>query len=362
MSSRLTGRSASLDVETKSEDTKASSPAMKPEEYVRRHQLPLKKLRKKAVHAYVRDLQNPERHRVGLAEAWNAQQKYPAQRVTPAMEAERARGLAAHARKLERETSNKNRGDAILSTAVDSYRTRKMEGEVAIQGFRLIGNGKGQVAVAVSRSTGRHEARAMRSTGELQRREHTDPYKWFSESAAHTAKFVNNSSAETGSRVVVWLDADQYLDMRRGMQHEFGSSGAARNRFHQENVSDYPHLINVGIHAAEEEAFNRAIVDVSQFAGAGRQGRRVDDLPEIARLSEPEPPRPFRMGAEAPSQIRMSGQELLYAHAAGFRQPDALRDWRASEQYALYRDAASRGPIPPAQRDQILEQFRKMGH
>ena len=221
------------------------------------------KISKKKVVEFSKDVKIDAHLRQGLVEAWNVGAT-KAQSIHFVSDDVREEGRGSHLAKLERETRNKLEGDKVLGRALDLYHSKRMVGPVSIEGFRLCRYKKG-LAVAVSRSTGKAESKAMKKEHEIQRMAHKDPYKWFSESSAHTEKFVNNSESDVGSRLVVWIDASVYLEIRSSLKHEYLSSGVEDNRFHQENVSGHAHLINIGIHGRVESIFNRAIVAVSDL-------------------------------------------------------------------------------------------------
>lgn len=240
------------------------------------------KISKKKVFEYSKDEKIDARLRKGLVEAWNVGAT-KAQTIHFVSDEVREEGRGSHLAKVERETRNKLEGDKVLARALDLYQSQRMVGPVSIEGFRLCRYKKG-IAVAVSRSTGKAESKAMKKEHEIQRMAHKDPYKWFSESSAHTEKFVNNSESDVGSRLVVWIDASVYLEIRSSLKHEYLSSGVEDNRFHQENVSGHAHLINIGIHGRAESIFNRAIINVSDL----EEGEKIKSVP-ILRPPTPEP-------------------------------------------------------------------------
>lgn len=240
------------------------------------------KINKKKVLEFSKDEKINPQLRKGLVDAWNVGAT-KAQSIKFVSDDVREDGRGSHVAKVERETKNKLEGDKLLGRALDLYQSQRMVGPVSIEGFRLCRYKKG-IAVAVSRSTGKAESKAMKKEHEIQRMKHKDPYKWFSESAAHTEKFLNNSEDDVGSRLVVWVDAGVYLEIRSSLTHEFLSSGVEDNRFHQENVSGHRHLINIGIHGKVESTFNRAIVAVYDL----EQGEQMKAVP-LLRPPSPEP-------------------------------------------------------------------------
>ena len=309
------------------------------------------KAKKKDINRYVRDRSKPQHLRYGLRDAWNIGSG-KGQTISYSDDIADS-GAASHHAKVEKETSNKAEGDSILKSALDQYGSQHYSGVVSILGFRLCGHKHG-IAVAISRSTGKAESKAMKSSESVERTDHADRFKWFSEAQAHTAKFVNYSSTDTGSSLIIWLDATGYLRLRSGLVHEFGSSGLALNRFHQENVSSFAHLINVGIHPDFDGDFAAMVIDVKDLQKLGSP--REEELLFGTEEQEQE-----HQAAVQPPGRRTMPNELLYAHAAGFQSFGEMEEWRQSDAFFWYQDMIETfGPvIPPARRDALLRRFRE---
>lgn len=302
------------------------------------------KISKKNVEAFCRDSNNSEAHRSGLLAAWNKGVD-KGQFIKIVSDEARLAATKVHALKAKRETANKLRGDQLLKMALDAYQMKGLKGVASISGFRICRYKRG-VAVAISRATGKAESKAMKQSHSIERVEHSDPYKWFSESQAHTEKFENYVSTDTGAKLVIWLDGDKYLTIRQRVEHEFLSSGVEANRFHQENVSGHAHLINLGIHLAEQEEFHAAVIDVKDLSTAAAE--------ESFEVSAPA------QAAPVPT-LRMTGEELLFATLAGYRNPGMLEDWRRSNEYLWYEDEVLTfgSPIPPYRRQLLIDRIRQ---
>jgi len=293
------------------------------------------KVSKKKVEEYYNNTHNNEEHRRGLLAAWN-RNAGKGQRIAEVAEEEQRRGMLAQKEKKDRETANKLQGDKLLPAALDTYQTRKLQGVAEISGFRICRHKRG-LAVALSRATGKAESKAMKGTRQIERIAYADTYKWFSESQAHTEKFVNYTSGDTGATLAVWLEADRYIYIRQALEHEFLSSGAKVNRFHQENVSGHMmHLINIGIHPDKDAEFMAAVIDVKDLSTAAAE--------ESFGVSVPTPQSAV---ASSPTTSGVD-EEMQFAYLAGYSK-NSFKQWRKSNQYLWYQDEAETfgSPIPP---------------
>jgi hypothetical protein len=286
-----------------------------------------------SIRKYVKDKDNPQDMRYGLRDAWNKGLEKTHTNYINYSDQVVEQGRQSHQEKVTRETKNKLDGDIILATAMDEYESQKMSGPISIAGFRLC-RYKGGIAVAVSRSTGREESKSMKQSKKIERVEHADSYKWFSESQAHAEKFVNYSSSDTGSSLVIWLDLSGYLALRKAMSHEYGSSGLKQNRFHQENVSIHSHLVNIGIHSAFDSKFQSLIINVK-------------DLESVGKLKE-----------QSLTFFELMPEELLFVRAAGF---ESVSKWRKSDAFKWYEDMVLTfgEPIAPTRRDALLRRIQE---
>jgi hypothetical protein len=321
------------------------------------------KLSKKHVIAWVTDENNDAGLRAGLLAAWNLNADKGQQiKVTPPEV--RQGGVASQEGKAARERQNKERGDRRLLAALDQYERKEYRGIVSIGGFRISRygrrNGTGGIAIAVSRATGRAESTKMKSESKIQRREQADPYKWFSESQAHTEQFVNYSSSDVGQSLIVWLDAERYLAIRRALEHEFLSSHSESNRFHQESVSS-DHLINLGIHPAGQSEFEAAMIKVSDLPDSHRIETVRLEYEDELQTPEPQHSSLASSTESAPDTsgtIVLHPQELLYAHAAGYR--NDIGAWRESLEFRSFERALVDygSPLPEVARNLLLKFFR----
>lgn len=312
------------------------------------------KLQKKHISKFVRNREYAQELRYGLRDAWNYGRnegwgdwiKYSDDVVEG--------GRKSHDDKVRRETENKVRGDEILQKAHDQYNSEKYSGPVDIEGFRLCSyrsRKRSGTAMALSRATGRTESRAMMDSESIDRgMVHSDTYKWFSEAQAHTEKFINTSSTDTGTNLVIWLDLPSYLGIRQETEHEFLSGGRPGNRFHQENVSSHAHLINIGIHPNLDKQFNECIIKVKHL----RTLSGIEKKPLI-----------FDKRWETPgTALQAMPEELLFMNVAGFDLGD-LREWRASDAFKWYEDMIlTFGPQVDRQRltalaERIKREFRR---
>jgi hypothetical protein len=173
-------------------------------------------------------------------------------------------GVDSHYEKAEREKANKDRGDKLLAIALDELeRSTEKEAEKQINEFTLAKRkGKKVMMVVLFRKMSKGEIEGMRSKKGISRKDFTDSYKWFTESPKHTDSFSNKGSSEEAAPCMIYLDGDKYLPMRKKVQPEAFSSGATSNRFHQEGLGKETALINFGVHEAEEQVFNEAIIEI----------------------------------------------------------------------------------------------------
>jgi hypothetical protein len=165
--------------------------------------------------------------------------------------------------KAEREIKNKLASQKLLATSLDQVATGKTykDGEHVVNGFTIVKKGK-ELMIVLFRKMTAGEAKAMKTTKGISRKEHTDPYKWFSESGSHS----EGSSVGGGGGVVykVYIDADDYLAMRKIVKPEHGATEAPENRFHQENLGATSMQVNFGVHAEQEADFNKAVKKIEE--------------------------------------------------------------------------------------------------
>lgn len=168
--------------------------------------------------------------------------------------------LGGQAEKAKRERANKKEGQEPLIKALDLVESNKQKDmETTINGFTIAKKGK-QLMVVLYRKMSPSEASGMKSTSGISRKQFTDSYKWFSESNQHSESFSNSGGSKDEVIYKIYVDADDYLKFRKKVEPEFGNTGATTNRFHQEKLGTTSKQINMGIHGAEEEEFNKTII------------------------------------------------------------------------------------------------------